>query len=130
METNYWDTSDQMFRYAKQVDDKNKVLFKEITEALDKLFNLQEITETHKENPELVSEIIAERFVNQYGVSGAEVVDYEVILKLRELEAFAEDIHELLNHHDLLISPTEKLEDKEIKAIVEYIKFKKQNVNL
>jgi hypothetical protein len=92
---------------------------------LDKLFELQEFSELQSE--EIVEEALGNKFKNVFGVSDANVVEYDKICKLRTLLEFSEEICDLLNCHEKLTATSrDEMTDKEITAVKEYINSKKQ----
>lgn len=123
-ESFYWDNSIEMFNTLAKKTNFLK-LEQNFIKILDKLFELQEFSELQSE--EIVEEALGNKFKNVFGVSDANVVEYDKICKLRTLLEFSEEICDLLNCHEKLTTTSrDEMTDKEITAVKEYINFKKQ----
>ncbi|HMT01833.1 MAG TPA: ATP-binding protein [Burkholderiales bacterium] len=116
----YWENSTSLIS-------KREKYLKNLVEALDKLLEIQELGEIF-EGEELEKKV-TEKFENEFGITSAKVVDYEVLKELRSLIDFSADLRGMLNNHVKLISKGNILDPSEIRDIKEYIKHIK-NIEL
>lgn len=126
VERHYWEESQQMINLLSQKIQNNQgqKLKSSFLGILDKLFELQEFVIL--QDQEIVEEALGTKFKNLFGITNADVADYDKICQLRKLLEFSENIHYLLNRVSGLCNKNENFSDKEIAAIRDYINSKKQ----
>jgi len=126
VERHYWEESQQMINLLSQKIQNNQgqKLKSSFFGILDKLFELQEFVIL--QDQEIVEEALGTKFKNLFGITNADVADYDKICQLRKLLEFSENIHYLLNRVSGLCNKNESFSDKEIAAIRDYINSKKQ----
>ena len=117
----YWENSPELLNKSN-----GKKLLGEFIDTLDKLLEMQEAVQDLEQ--EQLEKVLAEKFQNNFGIKDAKVVDYNVILILRELLDFADNISTLLNRVNVLVG-TYSPNQQEIFAIKQYIKTQK-NISL